>query len=173
MTDNRLNDTDLYTPTQRVYRYRFPNSLDNFSIKSSILVVFSILILLGLLAAYLTFMVISLIKTSNEDIKLICPNSNLWAYMLVILISMFTINIGIVKLEKSKKDDLKIFSKIVTFIYSVSLCSWGYYELVDNDCAETNFDTTLIYQFAFVNMIIYLFAAFISFSVLTYRMICV
>ena len=99
-----------------MYRYDFL-CLNNFSLKSSILVVFSILILLGLFGAYLTFMVISLIKTSNEHIKLICPNSNLWAYMLVILISMFTINIGIIKLERSKKDDLKIFNKIVTFIY--------------------------------------------------------
>ena len=146
-----------------VYRYRFPNSLDNFSIKSSILVVFSILILLGLFGAYITFMVISLIKQAMKILNLYVPISDLWAYMLVILISMFTINIGIVKLERSKKDDLKVFNKIVTFIYSVSLCSWGYYELVDNDCAETNFDTTPIYQFAFVNMIIYLFRCFYKF----------
>ena len=172
MSDVEFNNNGVSVCRERVYRYELSNKVDNFSISTSICVVFSLLILLGVFATYITFMVISLIKTTNEHIKLTCADSNLWPYVLVILISALTINIGIIRLEKNKNNNIKNIGNILSFLHSIGMFLWGYYEVLYNKCVETNFDSSLIFEMAFANMIIYIFISFISFCCLCYRVIC-
>ena len=105
-----------------------------------------VLLILGLFGAsvtYYVFCVMALIDNSNKSIQKTCSDSNLWAFLLTVLI----LNLGVAqntsKSTKSK-DGPNLISVVVSILILVSLCTWGSIEFW-NDCVQEKLSDTLIF----------------------------
>jgi hypothetical protein len=86
----------------------------------------------------------ALVEDSNDSIQKECKNSNIWPYMLVVLI----INIVIMNNSKRKgqgKEGEIIMDLFVSLLIIVSLSTWGSIEFW-NDCVQDKLSNTLLFK---------------------------
>jgi len=97
---------------------------------------------IGSSIAYYVFSIMSLVRDSNESIQSECKNSNIWAYLLTVMI----VNLIVLNNSKPKDDEGNaIVSCFVSLLITIGLCTWGSIEFW-NDCIHNNFSNTLIFK---------------------------
>jgi hypothetical protein len=97
--------------------------------------------------SFIIISIICLIKESN--IKKNCLQSNLWYYLLIIVISkglFFIFNIF-----RDKNSKINFILIYIFFIYSIGMICWGGYELSNINCINKN---TILYKISLINWII-------------------
>ena len=130
------------------------------------------ILLIGLIAAstcYYVYSIMSLTEISNKTVQNRCSNSNLWSYLLTVLI------INIVVLDRTKKGTKDndagetIIGSIISFIIMVSLCSWGSIEFW-NTCVQDKLSNTLLFKM--VEVTIYLQYSIIAIIIIIIIKVC-
>ncbi len=128
-----------------------------------------ILIVLGLIGAavaYYVFSIMALVEDSNESIQKECKNSNIWAYLLtVIIVNLFLGNNS----KPSKDGDVGdvVMSTFISLIVLVGLCTWGSIEFW-KDCVQDKLSTTLIFKMIEITIYIQYVALGICIGVIVY-----
>lgn len=107
--------------------------------------------LIGSSVAYYVFCVISLVRDSHDSIQEKCKDSNLWPFILVILI----MNLVVAKSNTNNKEDDsgKICSLITSLIITASLCTWGSLEFW-RPCVQDKLSNLLIFTMVKTTLII-------------------
>ena len=116
----------------------------------------SVIALVGLGITNAVFCIMALVR-SNDHVKVICPQSNLWAFVLVSLILSYTANSTASKTAKEEKICFKLFGFILNILINSGLIGWGWYELIGNGCGNVlyhNENTTLLYVMAEIQLIV-------------------
>ena len=130
------------------------------------------ILLIALIAAstsYYVFSIMSLTEISNKTVQNRCSNSNLWSYLLTVLI------INIVVLDRAKKGTKDndtggtIIGSIISFIIMVSLCAWGSIEFW-NSCVQDKLSNTLLFKM--VEVTIYLQYSVIAIIIIIIIKLC-
>ena len=121
----------------------------------SVGITFVVIIVLGLIALEITFLVFSikaLVITSVNDVNHVCSKSHLWEYLLVALICSFILPCG---LNEKKTDTLlKIYcDTFLQFGFRIAFVLWGIHEIFDVDCVSYLNDT-LLYKVSFIYVIL-------------------
>lgn len=119
---------------------------------------------LGASIAYYVYCIMALVNDSHDSIQEKCSNSNIWPFILTVLI----INLCVAKnTSGSAKDEngsnpINIF---VSILILVSLCCWGSIEFWNN-CVQNKLSDTLIFtmvkitvfmEYSFIFLLIALF----------------
>ena len=126
-----------------------PENNNKYSVFIGILYFF----IIGLLCAIATdivYIIMALVNTSSTELQDICPETNLWAFLLVYLLIGTVTNQLIAKDASSEERSyIKIISKII-----INLCvlCWGSYELWGVDCVN-EIKSNLIYKMALINVV--------------------
>ena len=113
--------------------------------------------LLGLIGAsvtYYVFCIMALIEDSHKSIQKTCSDSNLWPFILTVLI----INLGVAQNSSKDKDGPNPVAMVVSILVLASLCTWGSIEFW-NDCVQKKLSDTLI--FTMVEITVYMEYCFI------------
>ncbi len=113
-----------------------------------------ILIIVGLLAssiAYVVFSAIGLRDTSYKELREMCPDTNLWIYLLITLILGSGTHLQTAKL--SLEDDINVIGLICGIIAQLGFVGWGAYELWGVDCVD-EIKSNLIYTMVYINIIV-------------------
>ena len=112
---------------------------------------FSVISLVTASITYLVFAIIGLVNTSHKEIQDICPNSNIWIYLLVILIlngGFFGNNIKAIG-ERKKSGACGI---ICNLLLQMGFLCWGAYEIWGVSCVD-EIRPDLVYTMAEINVI--------------------
>jgi len=118
---------------------------------------FALTFLLGLIGAcvtYYVFCIMALIEDSHKSIQETCSESNLWPFILTVLI----INLGVLQNSSKGKDGPNPVAVVVSILVLVSLCTWGSIEFW-NDCVQKKLSDTLL--FTMVKITVYMEYCFI------------
>jgi hypothetical protein len=108
------------------------------------------LLTLGIAAgivAYIVFAIIALVNNPDRMIRERCDGSNLWAYVLTVLV------VGLVmgRAAKNQSDEdtaVKMCASIIQLCLSTALGVWGAVEVWGSPCAEKKLSSLLIYKMA-------------------------
>ncbi len=120
------------------------------SLAGFFMVVF-ILGLAGASVAYYVFSIMGLVQDSHDSIQDTCNKSNLWPFLLTVLI----INLGGAKASASEKKDRgqDICNMFLGIIVLISMCTWGSLEFW-NECVQDKLSDTLIFLMVKITIII-------------------
>ena len=113
--------------------------------------------LLGLIGAsvtYYVFCIMALIEDSHKSIQETCSDSNLWPFILTVLI----INLGVAQNSSKDKDGPNPVAMVISILVLASLCTWGSIEFW-NDCVQEKLSDTLL--FTMVEITVYMEYCFI------------
>jgi hypothetical protein len=147
---------DVTTPTTAPESFR-----DRFCIP--ICKSFRDFVLITTIVTNAVYSIIALIETSHKDIQDLCPNSNLWSYLLIILVLGSVERYTIIKAYfKTDPNYCEITSRI--FI-QVCLLMWGVYELWGIRCAN-KIKSNFVHTMAEINV-------FAHFAVISIAMVTV
>jgi len=108
---------------------------------------------IGLLAAYcsnLVYSIMALVETSNKELQSRCSETNLWIYLLIILL-LGTYNQGRSINNLKTKDSNKCMI-VNTMLAQIGLLCWGSYELWGVDCVN-EVSSNLIYTMVLINVV--------------------
>jgi len=106
------------------------------------------LLTLGIVAgviAYIVFAIIALVNNPDRVIRERCEDSNLWAYVLTVLV------VGLVmgRAAKSQADEdtaVRMCASIIQLCISTALGVWGAVEVWGSPCAEKKLSSLLLYK---------------------------
>tara|TARA_B100000424_G_C22911896_1_gene485155 strand:- start:300 stop:878 length:579 start_codon:yes stop_codon:yes gene_type:complete len=122
------------------------------------------LALIGASIAYYVLSIMSLVRDSNESIQNECKNSNIWAYLLTVMI----VNLIVLNNSKPKDDEGNaIMSCFISLLITIGLCTWGSIEFW-NDCIHDNFSNTLIFKMVQITIYIQYSVIFIIIAVIIF-----
>ena len=113
-------------------------------------------LLLGLIGGavtYYVFSIIGLTEISHNTVQNRCSDSNLWSYLLTVLIINIIVGNTSKKGAREKDTGETIMSAAVSLIITVSLCTWGSIEFW-NTCVQDKLSDTLLFKM--VEVTIYL-----------------
>ena len=100
--------------------------------------------LLGIIGGYVAWLILSIIalsNKSNDDIKDICPNSNIWVCLLILVV------IGVLSIiGGSKSGEKKEGTLVVVLLFNIAFIIWVGIE-VHNSCALNNLSDMTIYVY--------------------------
>ncbi|MAP67391.1 MAG: hypothetical protein CMF80_06825 [Candidatus Marinimicrobia bacterium] len=127
-----------------------------------------VLLALGVIAASITYYVyciISLVRDSNASIQETCADSNLWVYILVVLI----MNLVLAKGNSNKKEEEMnaICNLFVSIIVLSSMCTWGSVEFW-RPCVQDKLSNLLIFTMVKTTLIIHYTVIGICFIIICY-----
>lgn len=94
--------------------------------------------------------IIGLYNTTFKDVDDLCPNSNLWYFMLVLLILNINISRGISRQLREDTDSSAFY--ITLFIIYIAYIAWGTYEVFGVSCVDKLHDT-LLWKTSFITII--------------------
>ena len=109
--------------------------------------------LIGGAVTYYVFSIISLTEISHNTVQNRCSDSNLWSYLLTVLIINIIVGNTSKKGAREKDTGETIMSAAVSLIITVSLCTWGSIEFW-NTCVQDKLSDTLLFKM--VEVTIYL-----------------
>ena len=99
---------------------------------------------LGIIGGYVAWLILSIIalsNKSNDDIKDICPNSNIWVCLLILVV------IGVLSIiGGSKSGEKKEGTLVVVLLFNIAFIIWVGIE-VHNSCALNNLSDMTIYMY--------------------------
>lgn len=128
-----------------------------------------IFITMGILASgilYFVYSIIALTDTSYKELRDICPDSNLWIYLLLTLIS--SPGLGSLSARNTLSTSSDVCLLICLIIFQLGFICWGAYELWGVDCVN-DIKSNIIYTMVCIN-ISFSFAGIIcAFSVVVNR----
>lgn len=108
----------------------------------------------GLAAAYvanIVYSIMALVETSHKELQSMCSGTNLWIYLLIILIVGFGNNRQVAKELAAKETSFCI--TIFIMAAQLGMLSWGTYELAQGgDCGD-ELTSNLIYTMVFINVV--------------------
>ena len=114
--------------------------------------------------AYYVYSIMALVENSNDSIKKECKKSNMWAYLLTVII----VNLVVLNNSKPKKDEgTVIITSIISLIITISLCTWGSIEYW-NDCVQDNLSNTLIFKMIEITIYMQYSVLFIFMMIIVY-----
>lgn len=100
--------------------------------------------LLGIIGGYVAWLILSIIALShksNDDIKDICPNSNIWVCLLILVV------IGVLSIVGgSKSGEKKEGTIVVILMFNIAFIIWVGLE-VHKQCALDNLSDMTIYMY--------------------------
>jgi hypothetical protein len=102
--------------------------------------------LLGIIGGCFTWLILSIIalaNNSNDDIQDICPNSNLWVCLLILVVISLTGSLGV-----SNSGDNKPGAAVVAMLFNMALSIWIGLEL-HKQCAVDNLSEMNIYMYLY------------------------
>ena len=105
-----------------------------------------IVTLLGIIGGGITWLILSIIalaNNSNDDIQDICPNSNLWVCLLILVVISLTGTLGV-----SNSGDKKPGAAVVAMLFTMALAIWVGLEL-HKQCAVDNLSEMHIYMYLY------------------------
>jgi hypothetical protein len=116
---------------------------------------------IGLVITYTICVIISICKTSYNEQKEMCSNSNIWLYLLLNIIcnSLITLLITNYKLnsnDSSKNKNNSNYPDFIQVLYILSFTIWGCIELFGVNCVN-HLKSTLLYTMMEVSVFIKLF----------------
>jgi hypothetical protein len=109
-----------------------------------------ILGLSGASVAYYVFSIMGLVQDSHDSIQDTCNKSNLWPFLLTVLV----INLGGAKASSSGNKDTgaDICNMFLGIIILISMCTWGSLEFW-NECVQDKLSDTLIFLMVKITII--------------------
>lgn len=115
---------------------------------------FMVVFILGLAGssvAYYVFSIMALVEDSHDSIQDTCNKSNLWPFLLTVLV----INLGGAKASSSGNKDTgaDICNMFLGIIVLISMCTWGSLEFW-NECVQDKLSDTLIFLMVKITIII-------------------
>lgn len=144
-TNYTTNDTTNDTTNEKQIKYN-QNKINQYSeplcmelCQSFILFVF-IICLFGGVITWNIFAIIALSNNSIEDIKDVCPNSNLWVLLIILVIQSIISILSNNKENKENKDNNNMFK----FIFAIAMSIWSGIELFSK-CPYDKLSDTNIY----------------------------
>jgi len=118
----------------------------------------------GAIITNCVFSIIALVETSHKELQEDCPETNIWIYLLVILItSNSTTRIACKSLTDSKDNGVVLGCSLIS---NLAIIIWGGYELWGINCVDKS---NLIYTMVSINVIAYLVITILSFIYMTLR----
>ena len=162
MSSNKISpvtQTDLESARPTIVAFQEkqiePKGLEMCSIACFIGITVTFLLgLIGASVTYYVFCIMALIEDSHKSIQETCSDSNLWPFILTVLI----INLGVAQNSSKGKDGPNPVSVVVSILVLVSLCTWGSIEFW-NDCVQEKLSDTLL--FTMVEITVYMEYCFI------------
>lgn len=122
-----------------------------------------VLALLGSCVAYYVFCIMALIDDSHDSLQEKCSNTNIWPFILTVLI----LNLGVAKNTSGSggdKNEPNIIGMFISIIVLVSLCTWGSVEFW-NDCVQKKLSNTLIFTMVEITVYLQYCSIFLLFAI--------
>lgn len=154
MSDSNINSISLNNSERH----------SNCNIKSCILYVEKTLYFISICCVILNiiYSIIALINSSIEETHDKCPSSNLWIYLVVIVIGGIVNNILTVKLYFNSNNKCLIIFGLIT--HAILIC-WGIYELLFVICIN-ELKSNMLYPIVVINVI----AQVVLFCIIIYNL---
>lgn len=124
--------------------------------------------LIGCSVSYYVFSIMALVEDSHDSIQKECKNSNIWPYLLVVIIMNLVVANKSKRKEENKEGEM-IMDLFVSLLIIVSLCTWGSIEFW-NDCVQDKLSNTLVFKM--VQITVYFQYSVISIIICTLIFIC-
>jgi hypothetical protein len=123
------------------------------------------LVCIGAVITNMVFSIIALVETSHKELQKECPETNLWVYLLIIVI----LGTGNTRrtIQSSLKEDINICAILCGMIMHLGLLGWGVYELWEVNCVN-DIKSNLIYTMTLINVVACLVAVLIIFSIIVF-----
>ena len=108
---------------------------------------------IGGIIVYTVFCIIALCSVSLRTTQNHCEESNMWVWLLVMVINNATSGSANSSSNSSSKDDKNPCVALCSFIISLGLIGWGSYEMWGVSCAD-DLSNYLVYKMSFATLII-------------------
>jgi len=101
--------------------------------------------------ANIVYSIMALVETSHKELQSMCSGTNLWIYLLIILIVGFVNNKQTAKELAAKETSFCI----ITFVMAsqLGMLSWGTYELAQAGDCGGEITSNLIYTMIYINIV--------------------
>tara|TARA_B100000282_G_C31725359_1_gene488122 strand:+ start:1019 stop:1627 length:609 start_codon:yes stop_codon:yes gene_type:complete len=116
------------------------------------LIILFILALAGSSIAYYVYCIMALVKDSHDSIQNTCSKSNIWPFLLTVLI-LNIISLQRASISESKDNGIAIFNIFIGILIIISMCTWGSLEYW-NECVQDKLSNTLIFTMVQITLII-------------------
>jgi NAD/NADP transhydrogenase beta subunit len=103
--------------------------------------------IIGAVIAYIVFSIMALVNNPERVVHERCPDSNMWAYVLTVLIVGFVMGRN-AKNQVNDDTATRFFASLVQLCISIGLGTWGAMEVWGSDCAQKKLSSLLIYKMA-------------------------
>tara|TARA_B100001027_G_scaffold208470_1_gene173773 strand:- start:635 stop:1243 length:609 start_codon:yes stop_codon:yes gene_type:complete len=110
------------------------------------------LALAGCSVTYYVYCIMALVKDSHDSIQNTCSKSNIWTFLLTVLI-LNIVSLKGVSSSGSKDNGMAIFNIFIGIIIIISICTWGSLEYW-NECVQDKLSNTLIFTMVQITLII-------------------
>jgi hypothetical protein len=107
--------------------------------------------LLGAVIANIVFSILGLVDTSHKELQEQCPGTNLWVYLLVILILNYANHTQ--NITQMTENNPNLCTLICGLMIQIGFIAWGSYELWGVDCVD-QIKSNLIYTMVFINVFV-------------------
>ena len=147
-TPNTIEKRDAFRADIGGIQNNYDNSHNCQSVVKSMCTCMGILLggasLMGIIGGYVAWLILSIIalsNKSNDDIKDICPNSNIWVCLLILVV------IGVVSiLGGSKSGEKKEGTILIILLFNIAFVIWVGLE-VHKQCAVDHLSDMTIYMY--------------------------
>jgi uncharacterized membrane protein YdjX (TVP38/TMEM64 family) len=108
-----------------------------------------VICLIGGAITFSVYSVIALLDNSNNSIQDVCSGSNLWSFLLVMLITGFLQSSQTASSAVSESRGAKLMSALCVVVVQVGFMVWAGLELWANRCAANNLSDNLVYRMVY------------------------
>ena len=110
--------------------------------------------LIGGAVTFTVYSVMALVNNSNNSIQDVCSGSNIWSFLLVVLISGFLQTSQSASSASSESEGAKVISALCFLVVQIGLMVWAGLELWANRCAASSLSDNLVYRMVWIWLIV-------------------
>ena len=110
--------------------------------------------LIGGAVTFTVYSVMALVNNSNNSIQDVCSGSNIWSFLLVVLISGFLQTSQSASSASSESEGAKVISALCFLVVQIGLMVWAGLELWANRCAASSLSDNLVYRMVRIWLIV-------------------
>jgi hypothetical protein len=108
--------------------------------------------LVGSMVSLYVFSIMGLCETPYKDVDELCPESNLWYFLLVLLIMNLSSGKSAVKRFSDDSDSSNGCAALISLFIHIGYISWGTYEVFGVSCIDQLHDT-LLWKASFASVV--------------------
>jgi hypothetical protein len=105
-----------------------------------------VIALIGGAVTFTIYSVMALVNNSNNSIQDVCSGSNIWSFLLVVLISGFLQTSQSASSASSESEGAKVISALCFLVVQIGLMVWAGLELWANRCAASSLSDNPVYR---------------------------